>query len=167
VSSFRLEVRVKVSEEREYPSRPFVGVGGIVISGGRVLLVRRSGAPLKGQWSIPGGMLETGETLVEGVQREIAEETAIEVRVLNLVDVFERIERDAEGSAQYHFIVLDYLCEVLRGEARSGSDVSEVAWARPDELGKYSRTEVTTGVILKAFAMAGEKNRGSASGKDI
>jgi ADP-ribose pyrophosphatase YjhB (NUDIX family) len=148
-----VEVRVKVSSDREYPTRPFVGVGGIVISGGRALLVRRSGPPLKDRWSIPGGMLETGETLAEGVQREIAEETAIEVRVLNLVDVFERIERDAEGSAQYHFIVLDYLCEVLRGEARAGSDVSDVAWASPDELGKYSLTEVTTGVILKAFAI--------------
>ena len=145
-----------MSSKREYPERPVVGVGGVVISGGRTLLIRRGGPPLEGQWSIPGGMLEVGETLIEGVRRELFEETAIEVRVLDLIEVFERINLDGSGKARYHFVVLDYLCEAVRGEARAGSDVTDVAWAAPEELQKYSLTETATRVILKAFEMARE-----------
>jgi mutator protein MutT len=143
-------------ERREYPERPIIGVGGVVISDGRVLLVRRGGLPLQGQWSIPGGILEVGETLTEGVRRELAEETAIDVRVRTLLEVFERIDRDASGKLQYHFVVLDYLCEAVRGTARAGSDVTEVAWAAPAELQKYALTEIASRVILKAFELAGE-----------
>ena len=143
-------------ERREYPERPIIGVGGVVISDGRVLLVRRGGPPLQGQWSIPGGTLEVGETLTEGVQRELAEETGIDVRVRTLIEVFERIDRDISGKSQYHFVVLDYLCEVVRGIARAGSDVSEVAWAAPFELDKYSLTEIASRVIRKAFELVGE-----------
>jgi 8-oxo-dGTP diphosphatase len=139
---------------REYPKRPMVGVGGVVIANGRALLVRRGGPPLEGQWSIPGGMLEVGETLLDGVRRELLEETGIEVRVGELVEVFERIVRDADGKTLYHFIVLDYLCEVVSGEARAGSDVIDVAWAGPDELAKHSVSEIATRVILRAFEMA-------------
>lgn len=133
-----------------------IGVGGVVISDGRVLLIRRGGPPLQGQWSIPGGMLEVGETLIEGVRRELAEETGIQVQVRSLIEVFERIDRDASGKAQYHFVVLDYLCEAVRGTARAGSDVSEVAWATPSELEKYELTEIASRVIRKAFEIAGE-----------
>jgi ADP-ribose pyrophosphatase YjhB (NUDIX family) len=143
-------------ERREYPERPIIGVGGVVISDGRVLLVRRGGPPLQGQWSIPGGILESGETLIEGVRRELAEETGIDVRVRTLIEVFERIDRDPSGKAQYHFVVLDYLCEAVRGIARAGSDVSEVAWAAPFELEKYSLTEIAGRVIRKAFELVGE-----------
>lgn len=143
-------------ERREYPERPIIGVGGVVISDGRVLLVRRGGPPLQGQWSIPGGILEVGETLIEGVRRELAEETGIDVRVRTLIEVFERIERDPSGKAQYHFVVLDYLCDAVRGIARAGSDVSEVAWAAPFELEKYSLTEIAGRVIRKAFELVGE-----------
>jgi len=143
-----------VSGEREYPDRPVVGVGGVVISGGRALLVRRGGPPLEGQWSIPGGMLETGETLLEGVRRELAEETGIEVRVVKLIEVFERISLDTAGKTKYHFVVLDYLCEAAAGEARAGSDVTDVAWVRAEDLGKYRLTETATRVIEKAFQMA-------------
>src|SRR5690242_21166922 len=143
-------------ERREYPERPIIGVGGVVISDGRVLLVRRGGPPLQGQWSIPGGMLEVGETLIEGLQRELAEETGIDVRVRTLIEVFERIDRDPSGKAQYHFVVLDYLCEVVRGSARAGSDVSEVAWTAPFELHKYSLTEIAGRVIRKSFDLVGE-----------
>ncbi len=139
---------------REYPSRPVVGVGGVVISDGRALLIRRGGPPLEGRWSIPGGMLETGETLLEGVRRELAEETGMEVRVAELIEVFERISLDAAGKTKYHFVVLDYLCERVRGEPRAGSDVTEVAWASPAELAQYSLTETATRVIEKAFEMA-------------
>jgi ADP-ribose pyrophosphatase YjhB (NUDIX family) len=145
-----------MSERREYPERPIIGVGGVVISDGRVLLVRRGGPPLQGQWSIPGGILESGETLIEGVRRELAEETGIDVRVRTLIEVFERIDRDPSGKAQYHFVVLDYLCEAVRGIALAGSDVSEVAWAAPFELEKYSLTEIAGRVIRKAFELVGE-----------
>ncbi len=141
-------------DDREYPERPLVGVGGVVISNGRALLIRRGGPPLEGQWSIPGGMLEVGETLLEGVRRELLEETGVEVRVGELVDVFERINLDGDGKTRYHFVVLDYLCEAMRGEARAGSDVTDVAWAAPSELAKYSLSETATRVILKAFEMA-------------
>ncbi len=138
---------------REYPSRPVVGVGGVVISDGRALLIRRGAPPLEGRWSIPGGMLETGETLLEGVRRELAEETGLEVRVGELIEVFERISLDAAGKTKYHFVVLDYLCEAVAGKARAGSDVTDVAWATPSELAEYSLTETATRVIEKAFEM--------------
>lgn len=141
---------------REYPDRPVVGVGGVVILGGRVLLVRRGKPPLEGEWSIPGGMLELGETLLEGVQRELAEETAVEVRVLDLIEVFERISFDAAGLTKYHFVVLDYLCEVIRGDARAGSDVTEVAWTTDSELSRYALAPAAKRVIQKAFDIARE-----------
>ena len=138
---------------REYPDRPLVGVGGVVILNGRVLLVRRGGPPLEGQWSIPGGMLEVGETLREGVRRELLEETGIEVRVGQLLEVFERINPDGDGKTRYHFVVLDYLCEAVRGQARPGSDVVDVTWAAPHELEKYSVSETAARVIRKALDM--------------
>ncbi len=143
-------------ERREYPERPIIGVGGVVISDGRVLLVRRAGPPLQGRWSIPGGILEVGETLIEGVRRELAEETGIDVRVRTLIEVFERIDRDGSGKLQYHFVVLDYLCEAVGGIAQAGSDVSEVAWAAPAEFEKYALTEIASRVILKALELARE-----------
>jgi 8-oxo-dGTP diphosphatase len=141
-------------DDREYPERPLIGVGGVVISDGRALLIRRGGPPLEGQWSIPGGMLELGETILAGVRRELFEETGIDVRVGELIEVFERIDLDRSGKARYHFVVLDYLCEVAGGEARAGSDVVDVAWVLPSELGKYSLTEAATRVILRAFEIA-------------
>jgi 8-oxo-dGTP diphosphatase len=114
---------------REYPDRPVVGVGGVVIRDGRALLIRRGSPPLAGQWSIPGGTLELGETIAEGVRRELREETGLEVRVLDLIEVFDRIFPDGEGRPQYHFVILDYLCEAAAGTPRAGSDVTDVAWA--------------------------------------
>jgi 8-oxo-dGTP diphosphatase len=150
-----------MTDPREYPDRPAVGVGGVVIASGRTLLIRRGSEPLKGQWSIPGGMLETGETIAEGVARELREETGLDVRVLELIEVFERIFPDAEGVGggpkarpRYHFVILDYLCETAGGEAHPGSDVTDVAWAREDELEKYQVSPSATRVIKKAFAMA-------------
>ena len=124
-----------------------MGVGGVVIAEGRALLIRRGGPPLEGEWSIPGGMLELGETIEEGVRRELAEETGIEVRVLDLIEVFERVFPGEDGRTQYHFVILDYLCEVVSGEARAASDVTDVAWAREEELVKYALTTTATRVI--------------------
>ncbi|MGH9682568.1 MAG: NUDIX hydrolase [Candidatus Acidiferrales bacterium] len=145
---------------REYPERPLIGVGGVVIAGGRALLIRRGSPPLEGEWSIPGGALELGETLLEGVRRELAEETGIEVRVLALIEAFERIFPDDQGSLKYHYVILDYLCEASNEDAKAGSDVTDVAWAMEVELAKYSLTPAATRVIRKAFQMSRE-GRGS------
>lgn len=139
-----------------------VGVGGVVISDDRALLIRRGSEPLRGEWSIPGGTLELGETLIEGVARELREETGLEVRVLELIEVFERIFAGNPGEPgapegnrpQYHFVIVDYLCEALSGTPRPGSDVTHVAWVREDELGRYNLTPTATRVLRKAFAMA-------------
>lgn len=126
----------------------------MVIAGGRTLLIRRGSAPLQGQWSIPGGMLELSESIAEGVRRELAEETGLEVRVGDLIEVFERIVPGEEGRTRYHFVILDYLCDMISGVARAGSDVTDVAWAREDELERYSLTAIATRVIKRAFEMA-------------
>lgn len=150
---------------REYPDSPVVGVGGVVIEDGRALLIRRGSEPLRGQWSIPGGMLELGESLQAGVARELLEETGLEVRVLDLIEVFDRIYPQEPGNSnhdpaqrpRYHYVIVDYLCERLSGEARAGSDVTDVAYAREDELANYHLTETATRVLLRAFAMAEER----------
>jgi ADP-ribose pyrophosphatase YjhB (NUDIX family) len=105
-------------------------------------------------------MLELGETLIEGVKREIAEETGLEVRVAGLIEVFERISLDEAGRFQYHFVVLDYLCEAIRGEGCAGSDAMEIAWATDTELSQYSLTAAATRVIRKAFEMSRKRGAG-------
>ena len=147
-----------------------VGVGGVVIEDGRALLIRRGSEPLLGEWSIPGGSLELGETLEEGVARELLEETGIAVRVLELIEVFDRIYMettagtDAKRGPRFHYVIVDYFCERIRGEARAGSDVTDVAWVREDELEAYSLTETATRILRKAFAMERER-RGEKAGK--
>ncbi len=149
-----------MAAKREYPDQPVVGVGGVVISDGRALLIRRGSEPLKGEWSIPGGTLELGETLEEGVRRELREETGLEVRVLELIEVFERIfpEQDGKpvraGRPQFHFVILDYLCETSGGVPRPGSDVTDVALVSEEELPRYNLTPTATRVLRKAFTLA-------------
>src|SRR5512147_438516 len=145
---------------REYPDRPVVGIGGVVIENGRALLIRRGSEPLLGQWSIPGGTLELGETLKEGVARELLEETGITVRVLDLIEVFERINpysppesRDANLRPRFHFVIADYLCEMISGEAKAGGDATDVAYAAEENLSQYGLTETATRVLRRAFAM--------------
>jgi len=143
-----------MTSRREYPERPVIGVGGVVIADGRALLIRRGHPPLKDEWSIPGGTLEVGETIINGVQRELEEETGIQVRVLDLIEVFERIFPDDSGRPQYHFVILDYLCEIVGGETRAGGDVTDAAWAAEADLAKFSLTPAATRVIRKAFEMS-------------
>lgn len=150
-----------MTSSREYPERPVVGVGGVIIENGRALLIRRGSEPLRGEWSIPGGTLEIGESLQEGVARELREETGLDVRVLELIEVFDRIfpGEGLEASGQkrqprFHFVIVDYLCERISGEACAGSDVTHVAFASEDELDQYHLTETATRVLKKAFAMA-------------
>ncbi len=135
---------------REFPDRPIVGVGGIVIHRNRVLLVRRGGEPLKGEWSIPGGMLELGEELAEGTRRELKEETGLEVEPLEVLEVFDRITR-ARWRVRYHFVIVDYACRWKRGRLSPASDVLEARWVRREHLPQYHLTEKATSVILRAF----------------
>lgn len=144
----------EMSENREYPARPIVGVGGVTIWDGRVLLMRRAYAPLQGEWSIPGGGLDVGETIADGVRREVQEETGIHVRVLDHIETFERIMRDDSGRVQYHYVILDYLCEAIGGELCAGGDATDAAWVAENELSKYALRETAMRVIVKAFAMA-------------
>lgn len=150
-----------MTSSREYPDRPVVGVGGVIIENSRALLIRRGSEPLRGEWSIPGGTLELGESLQKGVARELREETGLEVRVLELIEVFDRIfPRDGPKTLEairqprFHFVIVDYLCERIGGEPRAGSDVTDVAFAGADELGQYHLTEIATRVLKKAFAMS-------------
>jgi len=155
-----------MADSREYPDRPVVGVGGVVIEHGRALLIRRGGEPLKGQWSIPGGTLETGETLEEGTRRELEEETGLRVRVLEMIEVFERIFREPDkpgGRPRYHFVIMDYFCERISGEARAGGDVTDVAWVAESDLGAYDLTPTATRILKKAFAMAAGRESRPAS----
>src|SRR5438034_6520371 len=104
-----------MSDSRRYPQRPILGVGAIIIESGRVLLVERGREPLKGYWSLPGGVLEVGEKLADGTRREVLEETGLEIELLSVVEIFERILRDAEGVAEYHYVLIDYVCRVTGG----------------------------------------------------
>ena len=136
---------------RDYPDRPLLGVGAIIAQDGNVLLVRRANPPLQGQWSIPGGLVEIGETTKEAVIREAREETGLQIEPVHLVEVFERILRDQESRVQYHYVLIDYLCRVLSGRAIAGSDVSEVRWANCDELESLSVAPETCAVVRKAI----------------
>jgi ADP-ribose pyrophosphatase YjhB (NUDIX family) len=149
--------RATKSKSREYPTQPVVGVGGVVISGDEALLIRRGSEPLKGQWSIPGGTLELGETLHEGVARELCEETGIRVNVLELIEVFERVFPGADGDSQkprYHFVIVDYLCEAAGGELHAGSDVTDARFVREEDVDLYGIAENALRILRKGFAMA-------------
>lgn len=140
--------------ERRYPTRPLVGVGAVIFSdAGEVVIVKRRHEPLAGQWSLPGGMLELGETLEAGVAREMAEETGLHVTVGPVVEVFDRILLDEGGRVRYHFVLIDYLCRIRGGELTAGSDVESAMFADPSALGPYRLTEKAQGVIAQAVRM--------------
>jgi mutator protein MutT len=126
--------------------RPILGVGAIIIESGRIVLVERGHEPLKGYWSLPGGAVEMGEKLVEAVRREVLEETGLEIEPISLFEIFERI------TAEYHYVVADYLCRVKGGQLKAGDDASQAQWVERSCLGQYRITEGTLPVIEKAFA---------------
>jgi ADP-ribose pyrophosphatase YjhB (NUDIX family) len=130
-----------------------VGVGAVVVESGRVLLVERGRDPQKGLWSLPGGAVELGERLTDALRREIREETGLEIRILEVVEVLERIIRDPAGLPEYHYVLIDYLCERTGGELRAADDAARVAWVDRDRLPHYSLTPGAQPVIEKAFAM--------------
>ena len=141
------------SEKREYPDRPYVGVGVIVFRDKDVLLVKRNKDPNKGFWSIPGGKQILGETLVEAAQRELVEETGVRVDSLLLVDVADAIISDTEGKIKYHYTLVDYMGHWYSGNFRAGDDAQEVRWVHMNELRSYSLLEKTMNIIHKAYAM--------------
>ena len=136
---------------REFPDRPVVGVGAIVIDGGRVLLVRRAHEPLKGEWSVPGGAVEIGETLEAAVAREVQEETGLRVDVGPIVDVLDRIRFDPDGRTRYHYVLVDFVCRPNSGTLACASDAEEVTWVPLLELADYGVAEATISVIQKGF----------------
>jgi len=135
---------------REYPKQPLVGVGGVVIHRGRVLLILRGSEPLKGEWSIPGGLLELGEDLTSAVRRELKEETGLDVEPVDTLLAFDRIMREGER-VRYHFVIVDYLCRRKRGRLRAASDVVDARWVRRRDLPRYHLTEMAAAVIKQAF----------------
>ena len=139
---------------RHYPDRPVVGIGAVVVVDGKVVLVRRRNEPLAGRWSLPGGVVELGETLASGVVREVREETGLEVAVGRVVDVVDRVYRDDEGRIAYHYVLVDYVCRVVGGALQAGTDASEVAVVSEDEWERYGIKGDTRRVIAAGLAMA-------------
>jgi 8-oxo-dGTP diphosphatase len=139
-------------ESRQYPSRPFLGVGALIFEEGKILLVERAKEPLKGYWSIPGGIVETGEKLKEAVRREVMEETGLDVDPYLMFEIFERIMPDETSKPEYHYVLIDYLCHRVAGDAAPATDVSRVEWVTEQNLRNYRLTEGTLGVIERAFA---------------
>ena len=153
-----------VLKQREFPAHPLVGVGAVVVDDrGRVLLIKRATEPMKGHWSLPGGLLELGETLEEGVKREVAEETGLIVRPEAIVEVVDRIYRDSDGNGskqsqiRFHYVVVDYWCQIIGGELVPSSDASDVAWvsrAEWSDSNLYSLESITVRVIEKGWHFA-------------
>ena len=142
---------------REYPEAPIAGVGAVILGTGQeasVLLIRRGQESLKGEWSLPGGAVELGETLEEAIRREVLEETGLTVEPVAVVEAFDRISRDAQGRVRYHYVLVDFLCRVTGGSLACATDAVEGRWAGPDDLDGL--TPLTLQVIRKALQMASQ-----------
>ncbi len=139
---------------RAYPDRPFASVGAVIVEDGRVLLVQRGQPPLQGQWSLPGGAVEVGETLSAALQREVLEETGLVVEVGPLVEVLDRIHLDAAAQVEYHYVLIDYLCFVVGGQLHPQSDAADARWAAPEHLPAFALQPITLAVVQKALALA-------------
>jgi mutator protein MutT len=136
---------------RAYPERPIIGVGAVIFDDEhRVLLVKRAHEPLKGEWSLPGGAVDVGETLVGAIAREVLEETGLTVTVGPLVEIVERITRDERG-VQYHFVIVDYLCRPIGGTLACASDAEAAEWVSVERLDRFSLTQTALDVIAKAL----------------
>lgn len=145
------------ADDRSYPPRPILGVGALIIEGDSILLVQRGKQPLQGQWSLPGGAIETGELLKTAVAREVREETGLTVEVGAMAEIFERLMPDATGATEYHYVLLDYLCRVISGTPRPGDDSCAVAWVRRQDLHTLPITAGTLEVIERVFERYGNQ----------
>lgn len=150
---------------RRYPARPIVGVGAVILVSAEaegaspgVVLIRRRFPPLAGRWSVPGGGLETGETLADGLAREVREETGLDVEVGPVIDVFDRITPDEDGRVEYHYVLIDFLCYPRGGTLQAGSDVSEAVVVDAAALDPYDLTPKTREVIERAVTMAAARS---------
>jgi mutator protein MutT len=151
--------------QREFPSAPLIGVGAVVVDRGRVLLVRRGTEPMKGRWTLPGGLVELGEPLEAAVVREVSEETGLTVEPLELIELLDRIHRDGER-VRYHYVIADYLCRVTGGALRAASDADAARWVERAEWNSHSALQidpVTVRVIeagwQRARALEGREKR--------
>ena len=140
-----------MTDRRKYPDRPYVGVGAVIVQDGEVLIVKRKYDPLAGQWSLPGGGVELGETLEASIVREMLEETGLRIEVGPVIEVFDRITRDDKGDVQYHFVLVDYLCWPVGGELQAGSDVADARFIDPAQLPDYKLTVKANEVIARAL----------------
>jgi 8-oxo-dGTP diphosphatase len=120
--------------KREYPDRPVVGVGAVVIRNGKVLLIKRGVSPSRGLWAVPGGSLELGETLQQGAEREILEETGITIRAREPIYAFDFFERDPDGRIRFHFVIVDLAADYIRGDVKGADDALEARWLAPGDL---------------------------------
>jgi 8-oxo-dGTP diphosphatase len=139
---------------REYPQQPLIGVGAIIVEDGRVLLIKRAKAPLLGEWSIPGGMLELGETLRQGAEREALEETGLVVRATDLLGVFDRIVPDETKRTLYHYVLIDFLCQKISGDVLAAADASDARWFNRADLSSLSLPSETLKVLEMGIAKA-------------
>jgi ADP-ribose pyrophosphatase YjhB (NUDIX family) len=136
---------------REFPDNPLVGVGAVIVQDRRVLLIRRGHAPLLGEWSLPGGVLECGETLREAAIREAREETGLVVEAVDMLGVYERIIRE-DQRIRYHYVLIDFLCRPVGGDLKAGSDAAEVGWFIREDLPALSLADDANDVVLKGLA---------------
>jgi ADP-ribose pyrophosphatase YjhB (NUDIX family) len=136
---------------REYPDRPIVGVGAVIVRGDEVVLVRRGNEPNRGAWSLPGGMVELGEKLRQAAEREAREETGLEVEAGEVLEVFDSIMPDASGKTQYHYVLVDFLCRVKAGQLRAAGDASDARWVKCADLPGFKISETVAQAIEKAF----------------
>lgn len=138
---------------RQYPDRPFCGVGVVVWRGDRVLLVRRGRAPRKGDWSIPGGLQELGETVGETALREVREETGLTVRLTDQLGVVDSVRRDDTGRVEYHYTLIEFAAEWVSGEPAPNDDVDRALWVSPDELDAYALWTETRRIIARSQSL--------------
>ena len=136
---------------REYPAHPVVGVGAVVVRDGKALVIKRAHEPRKGEWSLPGGLLELGESLQDAVRREIKEETSLDIDVGPIIETFDRVHRDDHGKIRYHFVIVDFLCWANGGDAVPGSDADGVAWVTAAEIDDYGINTHAKAVILRGL----------------
>jgi len=144
--------------KRHYPDQPLVGVGAVVFKDDEVLLVRRGQEPALGSWSLPGGLVELGETLGDAIRRELAEETGLSVTLLGIAAVAERVFRDPDGRIAYHYVLVDFLCDYLGGDLTAGSDITAARFVGLSELAAFTLPEFTADVIHRAWE---QKRQGS------